>query len=113
MRQIARTVLVVVTFFVGLSAALMMFAQDRLFDADSFSTTVASTLEDPAVNGQRWIELKLLRSILRTFRIQGCGATPALGGRDPHGWRLRPGDNQFKQAARVARGVRPGGGGPV
>ena len=42
--------LVVVTFAVGLAAALMVFAQDRIFDASSFSTTVASTLEDPAVN---------------------------------------------------------------
>ena len=49
-RRFARTLLVLVAFFVGLIAALMMFAQDRVFDADSFSTTVASTLEDPAVN---------------------------------------------------------------
>ncbi|MDJ0767159.1 MAG: hypothetical protein QNJ12_00140 [Ilumatobacter sp.] len=43
-------VLSVLTFAVGVAATLMVFAQDRLFDADSFSTTVASTLEDPAIN---------------------------------------------------------------
>ena len=49
-RRFARTILVLLAFLVGLVAALMVFAQDRIFDADSFSTTVASTLEDPAVN---------------------------------------------------------------
>jgi hypothetical protein len=43
-------VLSALTVVVGIAAALMVFAQDRLFDADSFSTTFASTLEDPAIN---------------------------------------------------------------
>lgn len=42
--------LTALTFVVSVLATLMVFAQDRLFDASSFSTTVTSTTTDPAVN---------------------------------------------------------------
>ena len=44
------TLLSVLTFAVGLLATLFVFAGDRIFDADSFADTTASTLTDPAVN---------------------------------------------------------------
>ena len=44
------TLLSLVTFVLGLLATLFVFAEDRIFDADSFSTTAASTLTDPDVN---------------------------------------------------------------
>lgn len=34
----------------ALAATLMVFAQDRIFDADDFAATLGSTLRDPAVN---------------------------------------------------------------
>lgn len=50
LRPSLRRTLLVASFLIGLFASLMVFAQDRLFDADSFSTTAASTLTEPAVN---------------------------------------------------------------
>ena len=44
------SVLTFAAFLAGLLATTMVFAQDRIFDADSFSTTAAATLTEPVVN---------------------------------------------------------------
>ncbi len=44
------TLLAVLAGVFLLGATIMVFAQDRLFDADDFAVTLSSTLEDPAVN---------------------------------------------------------------
>jgi len=44
------TALSAITAILGIASTLMVFSQDRIFDADSFATTTASALEDPAVN---------------------------------------------------------------
>ncbi len=43
-------VLTVLTFVLAVAATVMVFAQDRLFDADAFGATVGATTTDPAVN---------------------------------------------------------------
>ena len=44
------TLLSIVSVAATVAATLMVFAQDRLFDADDFATTLGSTLREPEVN---------------------------------------------------------------
>ena len=50
MRRSLLTLLTSLAFLATLIGTLLLFAQDRIFDADSFSRTVAAALEEPAVN---------------------------------------------------------------
>lgn len=44
------SVLTALTFVLAVLATVMVFAQDRIFDASSFATTIGSTTSEPAVN---------------------------------------------------------------
>ena len=44
------TLLSVISVAATVAATLMVFAQDRVFDADDFATTLGSTLREPEVN---------------------------------------------------------------
>ena len=48
--MIRRRLLPASSVLLALAATVMVFAQDRVFDADDFATTLGSTLRDPAVN---------------------------------------------------------------
>ncbi len=45
-----QSILAVAAFVATLAATLLVFAEDRIFDADSFATTATATLSDPGVN---------------------------------------------------------------
>lgn len=47
-RKRSLSALSVLSILLILAATVMVFAQDRIFDADDFATTLGSTLRDPA-----------------------------------------------------------------
>ena len=49
-RRAAIAILTVLSVVLTVAATVMAFAQDRLFDADDFASTVGTAMQDPAVN---------------------------------------------------------------